>query len=563
MTEGGHGRRRRAWSVRAYLVAGFGSCLASVVGLVAYTTTADVDPTTHAQSTVALGVVIAAFVAGLGVVLHHRLAMPVRRLERAINRAADGVVTATVDPAGPREVADVGTAFNHLLSERHRLEADLRHRARHDPLTGLPNRLELGESLNWLLATDLPVAVLFLDLDRFKQINDRHGHALGDQVLVALGERLRVGCPSSTVYRFGGDEFVVVCQGADQPAAVRAAGLVADALAEPVRVDGQELYVHGSVGISTARPGETADEVIAHADTAMYRAKELGRGRYAVFDEAMRAWSASRLDIETGLLRGLDRDEFDLLYEPRVALTDHDTVGAEALLRWRHPERGVLAPKDFLDVAEESGLVLPIDEWVVGRAAAQAAAWRAAGTPLPLSVNLGARHLARPDLPAVLTMFLAAAGARPEDLVVEFTEAALTADVDGAAVRLAALRAEGVSVAIDGFGTGRSALRDLGSLPLDELKIDRSLVAGLGAACSRTLALVEGLVTLAHALGMRVVADGVEQPEQLRRVVEAGCDAAQGYLLGRPGPPELVTAPTKTGRLPVRVLQYPNGESVG
>jgi diguanylate cyclase (GGDEF)-like protein len=474
----------------------------------------------------------------LGVLLHRRLARPVRRLGRALQASLDGDEAARAPVEGPAEVARAAEVFNDLIAERQSRERDLAWQASHDGLTGLPNRAALTARLHEALTTGVDVAALFLDLDRFKLINDSHGHAVGDRVLVALGHRLAESIAGAGVLgRFGGDEFVAVCPGiGGEAGASTMAAQLAETLRAPLRFEAQEIWRGGSIGIALATPSDSAEDVLRNADTAMYRAKENGRGGYAVFDQQMRDWAVLRLDIERDLHRAVERDELVLHYQPKVSLDEGAPVGAEALVRWQHPERGMVPPGDFIPVAEETGLIVPLGRWVLEQAAMQASTWRRSngGVAVPVAVNLSTHQLADPALPSQVAASLGAAGALPTDIIIEITESAVLQDVEGATERLAALRDMGVRVSIDDFGTGYSSLSYLQRLPIDELKIDRSFVQRLGHG--PTGAIVGSIVDLAHAIGLSVVAEGIETEDQLALLRDLECDLGQGFLLARPQP---------------------------
>ena len=483
-------------------------------------------------------------VAAIGFLLHRRLARPVRRLGKAIEASWKGDVDARAPVAGPAEVAHVATVFNHLIAERQAREAELAYQATHDGLTGLPNRTSFNAHIDSVLASahHAALAVAFLDLDGFKHVNDAHGHAVGDSLLVALGARLRESLDDACmVARFGGDEFVIAAQGIEgDHEAVLLAGRLANILQAPFRLDAQALYLRGSVGIARATASSTAEDLVRDADTAMYRAKERGKGGYALFDREMRDWALLRESTERDLHRALARGEFTLHYQPKVALAGGGAVGAEALLRWRHPDRGLVAPAEFIPVAEETGLIVPIGEWVLHEACRQAVAWRTSGRRMPVAVNLAARQLSLPDLNAVVANALHETGARPDELVLEITESAVLLDAIATSERLEQVRHMGVRVSIDDFGTGFSSLSYLQRLPIDELKVDRSFVAPL-TRDEPSSAIVESIIGLAHAVGLTVVAEGVETAEQLAELDRLGCDQAQGYLLARPQSSEAVT----------------------
>jgi diguanylate cyclase (GGDEF)-like protein len=503
----------------------------------------------HLRRNLVLGAVATILLAALGLLLHRRLARPMRRITSAIREAGAGRDAVWAPVEGPAELGEMADAFNEMLAERRSREADLRHRATHDVLTGLPNRAALSEALTQCLAEGRPAAVLFMDLDRFKLVNDSHGHAVGDALLIALGQRLGTAVrPQDIVARFGGDEFVVLCPDVvDEEVAIQIAHRMSDAMTEVFLVEGHELFLTGSVGVTIGRPSDEPEDLLRDADNAMYRAKEQGRPGYAFFDAGMRDMSRRRLELEQDLHFALERDELRLVYQPVFDTLTGEAVGAEALLRWDSP-RGPISPAEFIPIAEETGLVIPIGDWVLSMACHQAAAWRREfGRGLPVSVNIAARQLTRPGLATQVLVALGEAGAEPDDLVLEITEHGVLEDFAAAFRHLQEIRALGVRVAVDDFGTGWSSLSYLQRLPVDELKIDRSFVATLGVE-GPSMAIVGSLVSLAHGLGLTVVAEGVETEEQLTELRRLGCDRVQGYLLARPAPPEVVGVHVASGR---------------
>jgi diguanylate cyclase len=414
-----------------------------------------------------------------------------------------------------------------------------------DPLTRLATRVVLLDRLRCALEDpgrdEELVAAVFFDLDRFKLVNDSLGHDAGDRLLVLVAERLRESVrEDDAAFRFGGDEFIVLCTGLpDAGAALAIADRIAAALRHPYILNGRSFVVTVSVGIAVSRPGEcTAEDLLRDADAAMYRAKELGKDRCELFDAALRARAVERLGLEAGLRRALDHDELEVHYQPEVSLATGRVEAVEALVRWRHPERGIVPPGEFIGVAEDTGLVVPIGAAVLRTACRQAAAWRRDG-PLTLRVNISARQLADPALPDAIAIVLAETGTRPGDLCLEITESGLMTDMETNAAALARIRALGVRVALDDFGTGYSSLNYLLRFEVDVLKIDRSFVQRLGGRPADD-AIVEAIVMMAHAIGLRVTAEGVETPAQLARVRELGCEAVQGFLFARPGPPAAI-----------------------
>ena len=430
------------------------------------------------------------------------------------------------------------------ITERIEAQEALTHNALHDPLTGLPNRSLLLDRIEVALARSArigkSVAVLFLDLDRFKLINDSRGHAAGDVVLRAVADRLRAAVrPSDTVGRLGGDEFVVICEDgvAVWEATVLGERLIRT-LEESFEVEGGEVFVTVSVGIAIAEPATSADELLRDADVAMYQAKQRGRARCEFFDEAMRTEAAVRLETATALHRALERNEFQTFYQPMIDLHTGAIVGVEALVRWSHPERGLISPAMFIPLAEEQGLIVPIGAAVLDEACRQWADWRSefpGRDPLVLNVNISARQLHSPEFVESIRAVLLAYGVDPARLCLELTESVLIEDVEAQRHTLAALRELGVGLAIDDFGTGYSSLTYLKRFPVTGIKIDQTFVAGLGRDAFDS-AIIESVIELAHAVGLHVTAEGVETLDQLVRLRALGCDFAQGYYFARPQP---------------------------
>ncbi|MBV9042847.1 MAG: EAL domain-containing protein [Acidimicrobiia bacterium] len=495
------------------------------------------------RRSVVLGALILVVLMGIAGLLHRNLVRPIRRLQRAIEHDED----ARPSRVTPREVAAVADAYVDQVDRRKALEADLRFQASHDALTLLPNRRELTERIDAAITSGSGhggVAVLFVDLDRFKLVNDSHGHAVGDQLLVALGARLVESLPGCVVGRFGGDEYVILCTAVTGE--VEAQGLadrVASVLHTPFRIGAVEIYASGSVGIAIAQDGESAEDLIRNADTAMYRSKEQGPGRSAVFDRGMRRWAQARFETERELHRALDDGQFELHYQPLFSVQTGELVRAEALVRWRHPERGLVSPADFIPIAEETRLIVPLGEWVIEEAARQVAQWRSdTGATIPVAVNVAAHQLCSTEVDATIRSALRDAGLDAEALSVEITESAVLTDEQTARRTLERLRGEGIRVAVDDFGTGYSSLSYLQRLPIDEVKIDRSFIAMLREN-ETTAVIVASIVDLAHAVGLSVVAEGVEQAPQLVDLGRMGCDIAQGFYLGRPVPASDLTIP--------------------
>ena len=442
-------------------------------------------------------------------------------------------------------------------------QASLR-QARHDHLTELPNRAHLHELIDAELqrAGGGPLAVLFLDVDGFKDVNDSLGHDVGDELLRQLAGRLTAATRGQdTVGRLGGDEFVVLCRNCDADGAEVLAQRCQAIFAEPFRLDGAAVRLSASIGIAPvdrpARAGLRSTDLVRDADLAMYAAKAAGRSRVRLFSDDLRTAVQRRVQLAGELGEAIDADQLVLHYQPVMHLATGDCNRFEALVRWQHPERGLLPPGEFIPLAEQHELIVPLTRWVLAAATRQAAAWDAAGLPLVVGVNISASHFATGTLLSDVAAALADSGLPPERLVVELTESSVAEDPERAAAQLSALRISGVEVAIDDFGKGFSSLGQLMSLPAGVLKIDRSLVVGREGRASESAAAVAAVVGLAAAFGMRTLAEGVETAGQLTRVRELGCTFAQGFHIGRPMPAEEVlawTAARTRGAAPVPLL---------
>jgi diguanylate cyclase (GGDEF)-like protein/PAS domain S-box-containing protein len=433
------------------------------------------------------------------------------------------------------------------ITERRASGAQLAHQAVHDPLTGLPNRQRFVELLGQaLVATRRAehVAVLFLGLDHFQVVNDSLGHSAGDRLLVAVGDRLRSATrPNDVVARFGSDQFTILCFGVlNESTAFELANRVAAAVAQPVVLVEGEVFVTASVGIAISTGDlDTPEAIIRNADTAMHQAKEQGRGRSETYNEHAHDRAVRHLRTGNDLHRALERQELRMHYQPIISLETGRISGFEALLRWEHPERGLVGPDEFVPLAEETGLVVPIGQWALEEACRQAATWHANGAGLTMSVNLSPRQLAEPTLVDAVAAGIERPGIDPDTLWLEITETTLMGDAETAVTTLRALRGLGVHLAVDDFGTGYSSMTYLKRFPVEALKVDRSFIDGLGREPEDT-AICTAVVSLAHALGLRAVAEGVETPEQLAELRTLGCELAQGYLFGRPAPAEMYGA---------------------
>ena len=434
---------------------------------------------------------------------------------------------------------------------RKQWEAKLVHTAFHDPLTDLPNRSLFLDRLGLCVSRtkrhqNYLFAVLYIDLDRFKMINDGMGHVVGDHLLVQVGRRLQ-SClrVTDTVSRIGGDEFAVLMDDIKHFSDVtRAVERIRDQLLLPLKLDGHEVFTTASIGIALSSTGyQNAEDFLRDADTAMYRAKALGEGRHQIFDKSMHEQAVRLLKLETDLRRAIERKELRLHYQPIMSLHTGLLAGFEALVRWQHPDDGLLSPAEFIPVAERSQLIIPITQAVLQEACSQARIWRSqlpADFPFSISVNLPAKYLAKPDLLQEISALMAENGLPPEFLTLEITESEIMEDPTSFSIALSHLNELGVKTYIDDFGTGYSSLRYLANLPVHALKIDRAFVSNLDVD-ERNSAIVRSVVSLAHNLGLQVIAEGVETSHQLEYLKALKCQYGQGFLFSRPGDSEQAT----------------------
>jgi diguanylate cyclase (GGDEF)-like protein len=483
-----------------------------------------------------------ALVAG-AVLLDRRLARPLRSLTRALTRAGQGADSVRVDQRGTAEVVALSREFNAMMDARAGHEAQLVHQAGHDALTGLPNRTLLRDLIDDALADgDHQVALLMLGIDRFKLINDGLGHEAADGILKEVADRLAGALRAGdTLGRFGGDEFVLLLPATDQSGADEVAERMHSSLMDPFTSPGAEVVLRGSVGVSVVWAGSaTAEQLLRQAVAAMRHAKSAGQPTCA-YDETLEVRATYQLDVERDLRRALEDHEFVVYYQPLVGISDGRVLGAEALLRWQHPERGMVPPLEFIPVAEQSGQILEIGSFVLEQACRDAASWVASGHPLRVSVNVAVAQLQGREFAREVADVLSRTGLPSHLLCLEITESSLMRSDQRRSEGLAALRELGVHLAIDDFGTGYSSLSYLHSLPVTELKTDRSFVNRLGSD-SRERHLVQAIIGMASALGLTVVAEGVETEDQLLYLSERGCDVAQGFLFSVPPPADVFRA---------------------
>lgn len=443
------------------------------------------------------------------------------------------------------------------ITDRKTAEQQLQHDAMHDTLTGLPNRAYFIDQLRRAIERNKrhpenTSAVLFIDLDRFKIINDSLGHTSGDQVLFGAARRLE-GClrPEDTIARFGGDEFAVLLDTIANPSgAAQVAARVLDLLGQPFMIQGNEIFVTASIGITlTSHAVERAEDMLRDVDTAMYQAKANGRNRFQMFDREMHARSLARLRLEADLRRAIERKEFEVYYQPVIALPENRITAFEALVRWRHPEQGVVAPGQFLEVAEETGMIVPINEWVLRTACAQIKAWQVTVHPgLKISVNLPVRMLQDCNLPALVQTILTETGITPDSLMLEITENDAMQDFEQTMHTLTQLNEMGVLISLDDFGMRYSSLDYLKRFPVSIIKIDRSFIAEV-TQNPNNAAIANAIISVAHVLNKTVVAEGVEEVDQVDFLNSYQCDEAQGFLYCHPQPAQKITELMQNGML--------------
>jgi len=495
-----------------------------------------------------------------------RLTGLVETLRRSTDAIADGDFDAPVDVDCACEIGGLAQSFRRMRTRLNANVLRINMLAHTDVITGLPNRSVVDRLLAYALAPEraqqFQAAIVFIDLDGFKRVNDTLGHEGGDRLLAQAAQRLLTQglgrdlqtidtcldafgtpcdrLPADIVFaRFAGDEFVAILPGVTDRSALCTIGeRIVQSLVEPFTIHGQQVSIGASVGIAVT-PDDTSDpaEILAFADQAMYSSKQAGRSRYRFFDHQVRTAMLEATRLEAELRLALQRHELRLHYQPKHHLADGQISGMEALVRWQHPRRGLLPPAEFIDLAERCGLMGTLGRQVLAMAVVQARRWMDAGTPLNVAVNVSPSQFADPGFVRDVLDVIAQAGVSPDLLSIEITESTAMTDFAASALRLGELRAAGVLVAVDDFGIGFSNLSQLSRLPLDILKIDRSLVQDLGTD-ARADAIVRAIIGMAHALGCRVIGEGIETPAQRDQLTALGCDCGQGYLLGRPAPAE-------------------------
>jgi diguanylate cyclase (GGDEF)-like protein len=493
-----------------------------------------------------LGVWVLMVLIGSMLIVNRRIARPLRDLTRAVGGGGTRLVSALAAIDGPTEIEQLAARFQSVIADRDAYEVQLSHQALHDPLTGLANRALLVERLNDALERAARerqrVSVLFLDLDRFKLINDSLGHDVGDSVLVEVARRVSQIIPAGgTLARFGGDEFVVIVEMSDDTQLQRLVDELLAGIVAPIQTSTSVVRVTCSIGVATSIPGRRAVDLVRDADNAMYAAKEAGRDRAERFTSRLHDRAAARLTLATEFRVALDRDQLHLVYQPKVELDTGKIVGVEALLRWNHPTLGSVPPSTFIPIAEETEAIIRVGEFVLEQACRQAMAWRRAGLELTMAVNISGRQLNDGGLPLQVATALALSGLPPELLYLELTETLLMTDTLVTQRSIERLHELGARLSIDDFGTGYSSLAYLHRFPVDELKIDRTFINDLTSSANPS-PLVAAMVAMGKALGLEIVAEGVETPDQAAQLRALGCDKAQGYLFARPQHPDAIAA---------------------
>ncbi len=477
---------------------------------------------------------------GMSSMISRRLGALLLELRDAMQQIANGEPGTRVSSSPITELNDVSSAFNQMAQALTESTERLEHQAFHDPLTSLPNRAmfmsSFSQALTRAMQHNQSVAVLFMDVDRFKYLNDSLGHGVGDQLLAVLSKRLVAAANGQLVARLGGDEFTMLVTGRNaEGTAMEIAERIMLSLNRPFSVAGHELFVSMSIGGAVSGPGEkTITELLRKADIALYRAKADGRARYVSFHKELDEIAAEYFDLDNALRRAIARDELMLYYQPIFDLTTNAISGMEALLRWNHPRRGILGPDTFISIAEETGEIVHIGEWVIEEACKQAVAFEALnqGKPLTVAVNLSATEFRQPGLANRIARVLNDSGLAPQHLKLELTESVLLGDIPETMEILSELKGLGVGLSIDDFGTGYSSLSYLQRLPVDTLKVDQSFIASLGVNAT-TGPVLRAIVELGNALFMQVVAEGIETRDQMEFLSSIGCQFAQGHYFAR------------------------------
>ncbi len=509
----------------------------------------------------------------LGICTSRWITRPIRQLIEASQALSTGYFNQVKVVKGVRELDALTFSFNQMaeqlqisfrdleranqnleqeIVERQQIGQKLEYNALHDPLTDLPNRTLLMERLEQVIKRirreeNYLCAVLFIDLDRFKIINDSLGHQIGDLLLIAIAQKLTsIVRETDTIARLGGDEFIALLEPITQiNDAIDIAERIIEELRLPFYLEKRQVFTAASIGIVlSSKEYSQADDILRDADIAMYRAKSRGKARYEMFDQEMYNLAVARHKLENNLRHALDRQEFQVYYQPIISLDNKKIVGFEALLRWQHPEQGLISPAKFLPIAEEIGLIVPIGEWILHSACQQMALWQtqiSTASQLKISVNLSAKQLQDPNFLGAVKRVLTQTGLEGKSLQLELTESMLMENLKALTTLLWQLKEEGIELSIDDFGTGYSSLSYLHRLPIDNLKIDRSFIKSIGKEKDGRN-IVATIINLAHQMEMTTIAEGIESPKQLDRLQFLGCEKVQGYLFSRPVPSDQATA---------------------
>ena len=476
----------------------------------------------------------------------HNITIPIKRLFETTKRVSDGDLTTKAEVMSEDEIGHLSRSFNEMMDSLKKSEERLQYEAFHDVLTALPNRSLLLDRLERLIERNRRhhehrFAVLFVDLDRFKNVNDSLGHTKGDELLVAISHRLQACLRTmDTVARLGGDEFIILMDEIqDISDATELAERILEELSPLFSIDGQEIYISASIGIALSNPTYTQPaDYLRDTDTAMYRAKALGKARYQVFDTTMHTHAIASLQLENDLRSAIEKNELTIYYQPIVSLTTRKIVRFEALLRWNHPRRGFVPPADFIPLAEETGLISIIGNWVVASVCQQIKTWRDAGRQVvPVAVNFSAKQFEQKDLVPVFKSILKDSGVEGKMLAVEITESIAMRDVSLSIALLNEFRDLGIKISIDDFGIGYSSLNSLKLFPIDELKIDRSFIHDIIENPDKA-AIAKAIIVMAHSLGYTVTGEGIETKDQLDFLIRNGCDEGQGFYFSPAIPPE-------------------------
>ena len=488
--------------------------------------------------------------------LQSLISVPIMRLAQTMKKVSqEKDYSLRMEKTSKDEIGSLIDGFNEMLTEVEERDEALRQQQYHlqrlvhfDDLTRLPNRAlyydRLSQALFQAKRATQKVAVMFVDLDRFKDINNTSGHRVGDLLLKDVAARLQaIVRASDTVARMGGDDFTILLPNLEDPEnASRVAQKIVQKISEVYQVEGNDIYITASVGITIfPNDGQTVDKLLKNADTAMYHAKSNGRNVFKFYSQEMNVRMKNRIDLQNSLRHALERSEFVLYYQPRVNIADRSISGMEALIRWSHPGKGMILPDIFIPLAEETGLIVPIGEWVIRAACLQIRKWQAQGNPpFPVAVNVSAYQFWRTKFAETVTKILEETGVSPAFLEIELTESAIMKDVDSTINILRDFKSLGIMISIDDFGTGYSSLSQLKRFPIDSLKIDQSFIAN-ATTNADDRAIVIAIIAMAHSLGLNIIAEGVETEAQLALLSEQGCQEMQGYLFSKPLPPDLLT----------------------